>query len=805
MLKKVLSLILIAICLNFGGITQQAIASEHSTLADLVKKADLIFIGRVQQTNWKDVLGHTSVMGMTESSYRTNYSLLVGHVIKGLVSYEGRTLLIKDAPIVNSYSCPEQGSNGMFMLDSHGPDSFEFVDPAHPIFRVASSDSKEENSAAPFVSVVHLLSQFLGSPAKSLRQDDPRGVDWEKQELYAEVAEILKTVPLEFVRSDLHAIVSSSSHNQLQRLLAFDCLLSHEDFDDVEQLKAILSNPPDSSVAPGLTGTIPHGTMITPRGSWLHFTQGWDSDGKQNRLRLSPKFEPAMEKLIAAIEPLLRSRDLCTRQDVADILCEIATPAVINPLAQIALNDPDDYVRDRAICGLKSTVLNEPFHQGASSNGVDRQAIEFWRRWTEFRDQSGSPLVVPKLSDVRPSPNYTARLSQYENPLEQLIPGSELIIVGHLTADAGLAPANIEHKSMADRMRTYYRVSVDRVLKNAGHHDLSHVTVDSVFPAPRDFGMLFLKHVNNNLFEQACRQTFTNGLTPVTCAPAGTTRPRRDSNGTQNVVDELVAVLATPARQIIPKQSPQRSANVKVGEIGATAVAVMTGDGVVRSFIAGHQNQSQFDCSGTDATYTEAAGSLKRLPDSSVIPSLHTMLSSPRLEAQCRLWIANVLVSHGDFQSLNEVKTLLLDPPDSPQYIDPAIRAMARTIEAAGNTQDKNEVLQKQKIEILMSLLHSKNVAVRRAVVRTLARTIYLPDPSHPKEEFLKAFLVPMAKIGLYDPDLEVRSRTVGALVSYTDIGRHKNWGYANEFEKNQAAGVQFWRRMIGIGALSVP
>jgi hypothetical protein len=257
----------------------------------------------------------------------------------------------------------------------------------------------------------------------------------------------------------------------------------------------------------------------------------------------------------------------------------------------------------------------------------------------------------------------------------------------------------------------------------------------------------------------------------------------------------------TPARQIVPQQPIKPPANTRVGTV---AMAIATGDGLVRSFTPKPQQRPSFNCTGTDAAYAQAAGLLKGLRDPYVMSSLRAKVKSPSLEPQNRLWIANVLVSRGDFQSLNYVKPLLLDPPNESEFIDPAVRALARTIQSVAGSSDLDRTQQKQRIEILTALLRSKLVAVRRAAVVALGREVYQPDPAHPSDEFLRTILEPIAKAGLYDPDLEVRWETISALGRAKQV-LYKPWSYQIEFEKNQAEGVDFWRRMVGIRALHIP
>jgi hypothetical protein len=390
--------------------------------------------------------------------------------------------------------------------------------------------------------------------------------------------------------------------------------------------------------------------------------------------------------------------------------------------------------------------------------------------------------------------------------IAELIEGSDLIVVGRLVPDASSAPTSTEPLSIAERAQTYYRLSVDRVLKKNAEYDLSHLAAVSVVPAPSDYGMFFLRHVSGNMFEQACRNSGTNYLSPNVCATAVTTKPATSADPTRQILNELATVLATPAKQIELKQPPRIRVNATGGVRAAAAIAFRGGNGRMQTMMLPRSEPQPHDCNGTDLVYADAAGELKGWSDPQLLSSLRSMLNSPTLEPECRLWITNVLVSYGDFGALNDAMSILLDPPTSSDSIDPTIRALVGTIQSAASLADKDAASQRKKISILTALLHSKNVAVRRAAIATLGATPYRPRFSPPAEDaFIKSILEPIAKVGLYDPDLEVRSQTVAALVSRTNVGTNEPWTYPPSFEKNQAKAIRFWRAMIGIGELHVP
>ena len=102
-----------------------------------------------------------------------------------------------------------------------------------------------------------------------------------------------------------------------------------------------------------------------------------------------------MKRLVDSITPLLNSKDKIARQDVAEIMSNIGTEAVVEPLANIALDDSDDFVRFKAVCGLRTVA------EGAGLNGYGIGVLapehrEFWRKWANYKDTSSSPLVVSK-------------------------------------------------------------------------------------------------------------------------------------------------------------------------------------------------------------------------------------------------------------------------------------------------------------------------------------------------------------------------------------------------------------------------
>ena len=165
------------------------------------------------------------------------------------------------------------------------------------------------------------------------------------QDVYYEAARALTTMPYTVAGPALRAIAAL---NQLPaRLWAMYCLFSMADFNDetlkadyLESIKPTLINPAsDLAVSVSILGTAIEGHLKSP-------------------------------KAVATLAALLGSTEVAMRRGAAFDLADIATPDVVEPLAKVALNDGDEYVRLDAVRGLAEVTHASTLQQLPSSVGA---------------------------------------------------------------------------------------------------------------------------------------------------------------------------------------------------------------------------------------------------------------------------------------------------------------------------------------------------------------------------------------------------------------------------------------------------
>jgi len=176
------------------------------------------------------------------------------------------------------------------------------------------------------------------------------------QDVYYEAARALTTMPLSVAGPALQPIAAS---NQVPaRLWAMYSLFLMADFNDqnakadyLAAVAPVLVNPqPDVAFAVSSLGDAIEGHFQSP-------------------------------KAIPTLAALLGSTEVSVRRAAASVLANIATPDVVAPLAKVALNDDDEYVRLFAVQGLaKATGTGKPptvatFRQNA--DGI----LQFWHGW----------------------------------------------------------------------------------------------------------------------------------------------------------------------------------------------------------------------------------------------------------------------------------------------------------------------------------------------------------------------------------------------------------------------------------------
>lgn len=462
--------------------------------------------------------------------------------------------------------------------------------------------------------------------------------------------------------------------------------------------------------------------------------------------------------IIKEIAAELKSPEIGRRRQAACILYELLDDRpelVLKPLSEIALNDEDHTVQYFA-CAALSDVTGVGHACTGNYQMNEERFVNFWRLWLSYKDKSGSPLVVPKLQDPRPDFPYTASLDFAYAPsdLANLIAEADLIVAG-----------TVEPESASSGRDRFARITVDRIHKNTRGLDTRNLRVLITYGATRDRGVFLLKQRADGAFE-SCGGAF------LTALPAGDGRRLIGKNTPINaVVGESLAVLATPVNSVEP----------------GSRVSTHSGP------------EREFDCSDASAAYAEAADVLKQLRSRLLSTQLSYLLRTSRLPDECNLWIANVLVSFGDYSALVDVKPILMDGGELPESCDTAVRALAEEI-ARGAGSEYSSSSPDERIAIMTGLMRSPRVTVRRAAAGNLK--LIPRDTAH-----ADSIIESLGKIGLYDPDMEVRYLSVEGLEDLAGslLNSHHHRCTREKFEKDQSFFVARMRQWVALRPIDFP
>jgi HEAT repeat protein len=86
-------------------------------------------------------------------------------------------------------------------------------------------------------------------------------------------------------------------------------------------------------------------------------------------------------KAVPTLTALLGSASVAVRRAAAAVLGDIATPDVVVPLAKVALNDSDEYVRLSAVRGLALATNATKAPTTATFRQQPDEILQFWRTW----------------------------------------------------------------------------------------------------------------------------------------------------------------------------------------------------------------------------------------------------------------------------------------------------------------------------------------------------------------------------------------------------------------------------------------
>jgi HEAT repeat protein len=86
-------------------------------------------------------------------------------------------------------------------------------------------------------------------------------------------------------------------------------------------------------------------------------------------------------RAVPTLAALLGSGNVAVRRAAAAVLGDIATPDVVVPLAKVALNDSDEYVRLSAVRGLALATSAAKAPTTATFRQQPDEILQFWRTW----------------------------------------------------------------------------------------------------------------------------------------------------------------------------------------------------------------------------------------------------------------------------------------------------------------------------------------------------------------------------------------------------------------------------------------
>lgn len=325
-----------------------------------------------------------------------------------------------------------------------------------------------------------------------------------------------------------------------------------------------------------------------------------------------------------------------------------------------------------------------------------------------------------------------------------LVEVSDVIVVGRA--------ARVDRRPGAPETERIFTVAVDRVLKgSADPKRLLELRLNVAEPGytaveDRQFGMYFVKRIGVHVYEAS------DPFYPV--LPASPTAQVGSSNEEEpldRVAAELTTVLATPPSVLIDP---------------------LTG---VQDLIVGEPAEQ------AQAIYYETASALQTIPYAFSADKLHALATSTqfstRLSALRSLFATDKEAVDASLinKSLEYLTPILLDPPAE---LVPAVRDFANSLEA-----DLNHSIS---ASTLVQLLHSRDVAIRRAAASKLSET----DTT--------AAIAALARTALEDEDQTVRYFAVFGLAQANGRGRAPSF---DVFEEREAEFLSSWRAWARVNA----
>jgi len=339
-----------------SGLIVQPVLAVPIPMADvpaMAQASDLIVVGRATQTSSQSNNG------------RELFLVTVDRVLKGAGTGPAQRPLVELNLSAEGYASVQERQYGIFFLRQQpGSRSYVPTDPFHPaLFASPLHVPNQPNPTDALGGLAQELAGVLTASVATLTNpvsgvhDIMIGTPADQaQDVYYEAARALTTLPLSVTGPALQSIAAS---NQVPaRLWAMYSLFLMADFND-ENAKAdylaavapVLVNPqPDVAFAVSSLGDAIEGHFQSP-------------------------------KAIPTLATLLGSTEVSVRRAAASVLSNIATSDVVAPLAKVALNDDDEYVRLFAVQGLaKATGTGKPPTVATFRQNADG-LLQFWHSW----------------------------------------------------------------------------------------------------------------------------------------------------------------------------------------------------------------------------------------------------------------------------------------------------------------------------------------------------------------------------------------------------------------------------------------
>jgi hypothetical protein len=330
-----------------------------------------------------------------------------------------------------------------------------------------------------------------------------------------------------------------------------------------------------------------------------------------------------------------------------------------------------------------------------------------------------------------------------------LVDGADLIVVGRATA------INIDRSSATPTERL--TITVDRVLKGRAGNPVK-ATLDLSQPGfaaivGRQYGIFFLKTSADGRFSAV--DPFHPALV---ASPGAGPRPAPPPDPLTAVADELALVLTT---------SPEILTDPYDGVQHLAAQVELSGQGLFPApnaqplVLRGRFLQAQ-------VIYGSAAEALETMPDATVNGALKAVVNADAIVP--RLWAAGCLIDLGHAEYLNNIAPLLMNPSPGIAY---TVSIVAGLIQGHAKSPEV--------VPALSSLLHSKDVGVRRAAAYALSM---IATP---------AVVGPLGT-ALADADREVRLYAVRGLFAATDTAGAPGTA---AFAANENSYIALWNHRL--------